>query len=242
MNCVCPLAANFKSSPISAIILLAAAASSWALDEVFMGNFAVTSHKVQGPLYYNEATNTLRIVRLYYDGEGPGPIQFRVTTDPSQSYEDAMPLPILEADDKIELERPIFNEDITLSLGNVSVNQVRKVVIWCKLYGVPFGRVDLAEQSKPPREPLIEIGAFLQTEHGVSGVVHVVDNETLLIRDFSYDAQVIVVKCNYAKYARSCKTPFRVARAPLHTSLGVTRKIWAPASTSATRTAPRTAF
>lgn len=169
-----------------------------ALDEVFIGNFAVTSHGVQGPIYFREATNSLRIVRLYYDGEGPGPIQFRATTDDHRDYQDGLPLSIVEANDGeiVDLERPIYNENITLTLGNISFNQVRKIVIWCKLYGVSLGRVDLAENSaEPPRQPLFEIGPFLQTEHGVSGVVHVVDDETLLIRDFTYDAQV--AECSY---------------------------------------------
>ncbi len=47
----------------------------------------------------------------------------------------------------------------------------------------------LLKSPPPPKRPKY-VGSFIRTEHNVTGDVFIVDNNTLLLQDFSYDGKV----------------------------------------------------
>ena len=49
---------------------------------------------------------------------------------------------------------------------------------------------DRNEKDERPKPSAKEIGAFVNTEHAVSGNVFIQDNTTLFIQDFNYDGTV----------------------------------------------------
>lgn len=163
----------------------------------YLGQFEVATHGVQGHLYQDTSNgNTLHISRFYYDGEGPDYVQFVLVDAEENDYSKGVPLGILERSGSDELEGAVFNEDLTLVMppGYGKVKDGDKVVLWCQLYGVSFGRVLVDHSLKSPAQPLKKVGSFIEPEHSVAGDLYIVDESTLEIRNFSYDGQVLLKK------------------------------------------------
>jgi hypothetical protein len=101
-------------------------------------------------------------------------------------------LTVLERDIDDEDLPEILNRNVTLRLPeSMKVGDVGRVVVWCPKYEVSFGRVDLTQaHEEEPTLNLIEVGPFIETEHGVGGTVYIQNKSMLVIRDFNYDGQV----------------------------------------------------
>lgn len=166
-------------------------------EKIFLGKFEYTTHLVKGDVYFDPTKNSLFIDRFYYDGKGPDFIKFVFVPHGSDEWKDdgenGIPLKIMERGLQTRIENEVLNEDLNLLLPpGVSVKELYRLSFWCQKYGVSFGRVYPKEDNSNPRESLIEIGPFIQTEHGISGNVFIQDNETLVIQDFNYDGTVMV--------------------------------------------------
>jgi len=200
----------FTFWPITFVLISVASRASIAknhsvfdgLDQkTYLGELKYTTHLVQGQIYYDNEKGTLFVHRFYYDGKGPGPIQFIFVPRGVSAYEDGTPLAIEEKLDTPEevsfVEGEVLNEDLNLLLPEgLTVKDLDRLVFWCGLFGVSFGRMDVDEKGptkqvflgqRRPKPAQRYIGSFRETQHGISGDVYVVDNSTLYIADFNYD-------------------------------------------------------
>jgi len=176
-------------------------------DKTYLGEFKFTTHEVQGQVYYDNTNGKIFIHRFYYDGKGPGPIQFRFVPRGVDAYEDGTPVAVEERlvvgpDGSLEsvgITSEVLNENLNLVLPEGStVNDLDRLVFWCDLYGVSFGRMDVDEKGptkqfflgqRRPKEAERYVGPFVETQHGIAGDVYIIDNSTLYIADFNYDGQ-----------------------------------------------------
>ena len=163
--------------------------------KLFLGSFNHTTHLVQGDVYLNEDQKSLFVHRFYYDGKGPDFIQFVfVPKDADQWKDDGENGKVLQIEERqlnTKIEGEVLNKNLNLLLPpGFDVSNLYRLSFWCQKYGVSFGRMYPSESKRRPRQLLLEIGPFVDAEHAVSGNVFIKDNETLIIRDFSYDGTV----------------------------------------------------
>ena len=163
--------------------------------KLYLGSFSRTTHLVQGDVYLNEDQKSLFIHRFYYDGKGPDFIQFVFVPKDADQWKDdgenGEALQIQEREFSTRIEGEVLNEDLTLLLpSGLDASDLYRLSFWCQKYGVSFGRMYPSENKRRPKELLLEIGPFVESEHAVAGNVFIKDNETLIIRDFSYDGTV----------------------------------------------------
>ncbi len=120
--------------------------------EVYVGRFEVTTHLVQGHVYFDADTSTITLKRFYYDGDGPAEIQFVSVPKGEEDYGKGAPLDIIavhshspqDAENggktftvvsKNGIEGPVYNRNVTLAL-DVPLDTVGRIVVWCPLYEV----------------------------------------------------------------------------------------------------------
>ncbi|XP_063389270.1 uncharacterized protein LOC134675052 isoform X4 [Cydia fagiglandana] len=147
-----------------------------------LGALTQLEHGVRGHVYAVDA-RTLYIQGFYYDGEGPA-AYFYVGTSGAPSATGATRL----RDDRGSTNplRKYRGEGVALSLpDNLTLKDIKWFAVWCDEYSVNFGDVRIPRDLEYPKPA--KVGA-LRGVHGVSSdPVVVVDAQTLLVPNFSYD-------------------------------------------------------
>ncbi|XP_072933177.1 protein Skeletor, isoforms B/C isoform X4 [Epargyreus clarus] len=149
-----------------------------------IGALSQLQHGVRGRVFAVDS-RTLYLHDLHYDGEGPAAF-FYVGTSKSPSATGAIRLRD-ERGGSGPLRR-YRGEGITLSLPDgKSLKDVNWFSIWCDEYAINFGSVDIPRSLEYPKPA--KVGG-LRGVHGVSSdPVVVVDAQTLLVPNFSYDGE-----------------------------------------------------
>ncbi|CAG9794628.1 unnamed protein product [Diatraea saccharalis] len=149
-----------------------------------LGPLSELHHGVRGTVYAVDA-RTLYIDGFHYDGVGPA-AYFYVGTSKSPSATGATRLRD-ERGGTGPLRR-YRGEGVTISLPDgQTLKDVRWFSVWCDDYSVNFGDVTIPRDAEFPKPA--KVGA-LRGVHGVSSdAVVVVDAQTLLVPNFSYDGE-----------------------------------------------------
>ncbi|XP_038219632.1 protein Skeletor, isoforms B/C isoform X2 [Zerene cesonia] len=149
-----------------------------------IGALSSLQHGVRGRLYAVDS-RTLFLQDFHYDGVGPA-AYFYVGTSKSPSASGATRL----RDERGGAGplRKYRGEGITLSLPEgKTLKDFNWFSVWCDDYSVNFGSVDIPRGLEYPKP--VKVGA-LRGVHGVSSdPIVVVDAQTLLIPNFSYDGE-----------------------------------------------------
>ncbi|XP_052899103.1 protein Skeletor, isoforms B/C isoform X1 [Anopheles moucheti] len=160
-------------------------------------------HGVSGSVYAVDA-RTLFLKNFNYDGEGPA-AYFYVGNTRAPSNKGAHRL--RDERGRAGVLRRYRNEDITLSLPEgKTLRDIRWFAVWCDDFSVNFGDVQIRNDLDFPRPTKI---AGLSGVHDVtSDNIVIVDAQTLLVPNFSYDGEAPDAK-------------FWVGRGPAPTSQGI---------------------
>ncbi|XP_061723466.1 protein Skeletor, isoforms D/E isoform X1 [Cydia pomonella] len=149
-----------------------------------LGALTQLEHGVRGHVYAVDA-RTLYIQGFYYDGAGPA-AYFYVGTSGAPSATGATRL----RDERGSTNplRKYRGEGVALALpDNLTLKDIRWFAVWCDEYAVNFGDVRIPRDLEYPKPA--KVGA-LRGVHGVSSdPVVVVDAQTLLVPNFSYDGE-----------------------------------------------------
>lgn len=169
-----------------------------------LGRLNTLEHDVKGEVFAVDS-RTLHIRGFSYDGRGPD--AFFYGGKSGTPSEDGFIIP-----DENGSEKPLGayrSKDVTLTLPKgVSVKDLRWVSIWCRRFSVDFGNLLIPRGVQYPRPQ--KIGAFKTLDHDVkSGPIVVVDAQTFLIPNFSYDGTAP------GSYEDSDE---RESKSPVHTS------------------------
>ncbi|XP_017465678.1 PREDICTED: protein Skeletor, isoforms B/C [Rhagoletis zephyria] len=142
-------------------------------------------HGVSGDVYAVDS-RTLFIKSFNYDGEAPA-AYFYVGNTPKPSNDGAQRLRDERGGDSA-LTRRYRNKDVTLSLPDgKTLRDIKWFSVWCDEFAVNFGDVSVPSDLDFPRPQKI---AALKGVHGVSSdSIVIVDAQTLLIPNFSYDGE-----------------------------------------------------
>ncbi|XP_037092885.1 protein Skeletor, isoforms B/C-like [Pollicipes pollicipes] len=150
-----------------------------------LGSLKSLEHGVRGDVYAVDS-RTLHIRNFNYDGQGPD--AFFYVGSGSRPSNAGYKVP-----DENGSTKPLGaykNKHVTLTLPNgVTMDKVQWVSVWCKAYSVDFGNIimprPVTDYPRPQR-----VGRMATIEHDVaSGDVVVVDAQTLLVPDFTYDGE-----------------------------------------------------
>uniref|UniRef100_A0A8D8T4B4 Protein Skeletor, isoforms D/E n=1 Tax=Cacopsylla melanoneura TaxID=428564 RepID=A0A8D8T4B4_9HEMI len=149
----------------------------------YIGPLKGYHHSVQGEVYAVDA-RTLHIKDFTYDGQGPAAF-FWVG---SSSQPDASGYALRdERQSTVEL-KSYRKKSVTLTLPEgKSLNQIKWFSVWCESAAVNFGDIRIPKGFDFPRPQKIgQLGGV----HGVSSdPIVIVDAQTLLIPNFSYDGE-----------------------------------------------------
>ncbi|XP_017874479.1 PREDICTED: protein Skeletor, isoforms B/C [Drosophila arizonae] len=150
-----------------------------------IGSLTRLHHGVSGDVYAVDS-RTIFIKKFNYDGEAPA-AYFYVGNTARPSNEGASRLRD-ERGGTASLTRRYRNKDITLSLPEgKTLRDVKWFSVWCDEFAVNFGDVAIPSTLDFPRPQ--KIGA-LRGVHGVSSDnIVIVDAQTLLVPNFSYDGE-----------------------------------------------------
>ncbi|XP_017847910.1 protein Skeletor, isoforms B/C [Drosophila busckii] len=142
-------------------------------------------HGVSGDVYAVDS-RTIFIKKFNYDGEAPA-AYFYVGNTARPSNEGAARLRD-ERGGTAALTRRYRNKDITLSLPEgKTLRDVKWFSVWCDEFAVNFGDVAIPSTLDFPRPQKI---SALRGVHGVSSDnIVIVDAQTLLVPNFSYDGE-----------------------------------------------------
>jgi len=171
----------------AALLVLAAVAGSATAQGYFgkkLGSLKQLEHGVSGDIYAVDS-RTIHIRNFNYDGQGPD-AYFFVGSGTQVYGQDKRQVP--DENGRVDPLGPYRNKDITLTLpSGVTLDKVQWMSVWCRKFAVDFGNLVLqrpvANYPRPQR-----IGRLQGIEHDVaSGDIVVVDAQTLLIPDFTYD-------------------------------------------------------
>ncbi|XP_050674878.1 protein Skeletor, isoforms B/C isoform X5 [Leptidea sinapis] len=167
---------------VSLLLLIGGGEGHYFGKEV--GPLSELHHGVKGRVFAVDS-RTLYLQDLHYDGEGPA-AYFYVGTGKSPSATGATRLRD-ERGGTGPLRR-YRGESITLSLPDgKTLKDFKTFFVWCDDYAVNFGSVEIPRGVEFPRPA--KVGA-LRGVHGVaSDSVVVVDAQTLLVPNFSYDGE-----------------------------------------------------
>ena len=67
---------------------------------------------------------------------------------------------------------------------NLKSSEIKWVSVWCRQFHVNFGDVFFPTEPKPAQVKVVD---FSTLDHGLSGEVFVINENTLLVKSFSYD-------------------------------------------------------
>ncbi|EDW23844.1 GL23703 [Drosophila persimilis] len=142
-------------------------------------------HGVSGDVYAVDS-RTIFIKKFSYDGEAPA-AYFYVGNTARPSNEGATRLRD-ERGGTASLTRRYRNKDITLSLPEgKTLRDIKWFSVWCDEFAVNFGDVAIPASLDFPRPQKI---SALRGVHGVSSEnIVIVDAQTLLVPNFSYDGE-----------------------------------------------------
>jgi len=149
-----------------------------------LGPLSQLEHGVSGDVYAVDS-RTLFIKNFNYDGEGPA-AYFYVGNTKRPSNQGAYR--IRDERGSAGVVRRYRNKDITLSLPEgKTLRDIKWFAIWCDEYSVNFGDVSIPKNFDFPRPYKL---APLRGVHAVSSDnIVVVDAQTILIPNFSYDGE-----------------------------------------------------
>ncbi|XP_017001355.2 protein Skeletor, isoforms B/C isoform X1 [Drosophila takahashii] len=142
-------------------------------------------HGVSGDVYAVDS-RTIFIKKFNYDGEAPA-AYFYVGNTARPSNEGAARLRD-ERGGTASLTRRYRNKDVTLSLPEgKTLRDIKWFSVWCDEFAVNFGDVSIPANLDFPRPQKINA---LRGVHGVSSDnIVIVDAQTLLVPNFSYDGE-----------------------------------------------------
>ncbi|CAK1594785.1 unnamed protein product [Parnassius mnemosyne] len=166
------------------VLLLALGAASGRYLGKEIGPLSQLHHGVRGTVYAVDS-RTLYLHDFHYDGEGPAAF-FYVGTSKSVTATGAIRLRD-ERGGAGPLRR-YRGEGLTLSLPDgKTLRDVTWFSVWCDEYSVNFGSVNIPANFDYPKPAKLNA---LRGVHGVSSEpIVVVDAQTLLIPNFSYDGE-----------------------------------------------------
>ncbi|XP_023944080.2 ell-associated factor Eaf isoform X5 [Bicyclus anynana] len=149
-----------------------------------LGALSELHHGVRGRAFAVDS-RTLFLQHFHYDGEGPA-AYFYVGTSKTPSATGALRLRD-ERGGAGPLRR-YRGEGVTLSLPEgKTLRDVAWFAVWCDEYSINFGSVEIPRNLEYPKPA--KVGA-LRGVHGVSSdPIVVVDAQTLLVPNFSYDGE-----------------------------------------------------
>lgn len=149
---------------------------------VRIGKFSTHFHEVRGEVYAVD-DKTIFIKGFNYDGRGPDAFFWAGSSVRPDASGFVVP------NDKGTLEglTSYSGQDLVLRLPvGKEVTELRWLSVWSKTLNVNFGSLIFPKNLQPPK-PVV-IGQLENTSHGVSsGSITVLDTQTFLIPDFSYD-------------------------------------------------------
>ncbi|GBL86000.1 Protein Skeletor, isoforms D/E [Araneus ventricosus] len=147
-----------------------------------IGTFKTFAHDVVGKVHAVD-DRTLFIKGFSYDGQGPDAYFMAGSTAKPDATGFIIPD---EKGKKVPLAE-YRNKDILLRLpAGKTLRNIKWISVWCRKFSANFGEVTIPTGLVIPRP--VEIGRIPTLEHGVSsGPVLVVDTQTLLVPDFTYD-------------------------------------------------------
>ncbi|XP_055923228.1 protein Skeletor, isoforms B/C isoform X2 [Eupeodes corollae] len=150
-----------------------------------IGSLKRLHHGVGGDVYAVDS-RTIFLKNFNYDGDAPA-AYFYVGNSKKPTNEGASRLRD-ERGGTSSLTRRYRNKDITLSLPEgKTLRDIKWFSVWCDEFSVNFGDVSIPPNLDFPRPQKI---ASLQGVHGVrSDSIVIVDAQTLLIPNFSYDGE-----------------------------------------------------
>ncbi|KAJ8715832.1 hypothetical protein PYW07_010314 [Mythimna separata] len=183
------LVSRLAMSPAAAIALLLLLGGASAQVRYFgkeLGPLASLQHGVRGRVFAVDS-RTLYLQDFHYDGEGPA-AYFYVGTSGSPSSSAAGATRLRDERGGVGPLRRYAGEGLTLSLPDgKTLKDYRWFAVYCDEYSVNFGDVSLPRDAEYPRPAKV---AALRGVHGVSSdPVVVVDAQTLLVPNFSYDGE-----------------------------------------------------
>ncbi|KAH9632938.1 hypothetical protein HF086_002760 [Spodoptera exigua] len=151
-----------------------------------LGALSQLQHGVRGRVFAVDS-RTLYVKDLHYDGEGPA-AYFYVGTSGSPSAGVAGAVRLRDERGGAGPLRRYHGDSITLSLPDgKTLRDYRWFAVYCDEYAVNFGDVRIPADMEYPRPAKV---APLRGVHGVSSdPVVVVDAQTLLVPNFSYDGE-----------------------------------------------------
>ncbi|XP_037077644.1 LOW QUALITY PROTEIN: protein Skeletor, isoforms B/C-like [Pollicipes pollicipes] len=148
-----------------------------------LGSLSTLEHGVSGEVYAVDS-RTIHIRNMKYDGQGPDAF-FYVGSGSKPSGQGFI---VPDENGSVEPLGAYRNKHVTLTLpSGVTLDKVQWVSVWCRAFAVDFGNLVLprpvSDYPRPQR-----VGRLKTLEHDVSsGDIVVVDAQTLLVPDFSYD-------------------------------------------------------
>ncbi|GFS78254.1 hypothetical protein NPIL_520601 [Nephila pilipes] len=149
-----------------------------------IGAFKTHAHDVAGRIYAVD-DRTIYIKGFTYDGQGPDAFFWGGSTSKPDASGFIIPD---EKGKKVPLQE-YRNQDLLLRLpAGKTLRNIKWIAVWCRKFYANFGDVFIPTGLAIPRP--MEIGKLPTLEHGVSsGPVLVVDTQTLLVPDFTYDGK-----------------------------------------------------
>ncbi|XP_044755456.1 protein Skeletor, isoforms B/C isoform X3 [Coccinella septempunctata] len=163
--------------------LLSGEVSSVQYFGKLIGKLSELHHGVSGEVYAVDS-RTLYIKDFTYDGQGPAAYFYAGNTrTPGNSG-----FRLRDEKGSGEVIRRYRKEGVTLSLPEgKTLNNIKIFYVWCEEFAVNFGDVKIPRNFDYPRPVKVD---QLQGVHGVSSDnVVIVDAQTLLIPNFSYDGE-----------------------------------------------------
>ncbi|CAG7836850.1 unnamed protein product [Allacma fusca] len=149
----------------------------------YIGRLAKREHKVSGEVYAVDA-RTIHIRGFNYDGAGPDAFFWTGFT------EHPSPQGIIIPNERgtKEVLGAYNNQDITITLPDgLTLRDVKWLAVWCRAFEVNFGDVPIPADLDYPQPHVL---GSLAGQHDVSsGPIVVVDAQTILLPDFTYDGQ-----------------------------------------------------
>ncbi|XP_063596023.1 protein Skeletor, isoforms B/C-like [Penaeus indicus] len=149
-----------------------------------IGQLEPLHHQVQGEVYAVDS-RTIHIRGFSYDGTAPDAFFYGGSTpNPSEAG-----FIIPDENGGVQPLGRYRNQDITLTLPDgKTLKDITWISVWCRAFAIDFGNVRVPARLDYPRPQKID--ALPTFEHGVSSDrIVVVDAQTFLIPNFSYDGQ-----------------------------------------------------
>ncbi|XP_021961187.1 protein Skeletor, isoforms B/C [Folsomia candida] len=149
----------------------------------YIGPITAQKHKVSGEVYAVDS-RTLHIRGFTYDGTGPDAFFWTGFTEHPSSQGVIIPN---ERGTK-EVLGAYNNQDITISLPDgLTLRDIKWIAVWCRAYEVNFGDLYIPLNLDYPQPHVV--GSLVGQQGVTSGPIVVVDAQTILVPDFTYDGQ-----------------------------------------------------